>query len=91
MSIFILRILNHSTPILLLLWRNKYQLIYLDFWVDPKLNQMNVNYNFTGYYAIQVNSLTGSIASVDEYSNIPGNGMSIPLSTLKNVAFNIND
>lgn len=52
---------------------------------------MNVNYNFTGYYAIQVNSLTGSIASVDEYSNIPGNGMSIPLSTLKNVAFNIND
>jgi hypothetical protein len=39
---------------------------------------MPVNYNYTGYYALQLNYLDASGAfATDEYSNIPGNGMGV--------------
>jgi len=42
---------------------------------------MTTSYNYTGYYAIQVNFQNSSAASAfgtHEYSNIPGNSMSAP-------------
>jgi hypothetical protein len=47
---------------------------------------MNVNYNYTGYYAIQVNYLNNLNSATDEYSNIPGNGIISPTSRTASLA-----
>lgn len=43
---------------------------------------MTVNYNYTGYYAIQVNYLhSNGTYLTDEFSNIPGNSLATSLSS----------
>jgi hypothetical protein len=34
--------------------------LQLDFWTDTHSTLMNVNYNYTGFYAVQVNYLNGA-------------------------------
>lgn len=50
---------------------------------------MNVNYNYTGYYAIQVNYLNSGAFNTHAYSNIPGNG--IPALTSYSASVSNND
>jgi hypothetical protein len=62
-----------------------------DFWTDTHSTLMTVNYNYTGFYAVQVNYLSGSTTLTDEYSNIPGNSMTSPLSTVRSVSLTTDD
>lgn len=49
---------------------------------------MNVNYNYTGYYAVQVNYLNSGAFKTHEYSNIPGNGIATIASFSASVSNN---
>ena len=50
----------------------------LDFWLDTSSRPLTLSYNYTGYYAAQVNYQNGGAFSIHEYSNIPGNNMTYP-------------
>lgn len=64
-------------------------LIILDFWTDTHTQIMNVNYNYTGFYAVQVNYLNSGTFNTHEYSNIPGNA--IPALTSFSASVSNND
>jgi hypothetical protein len=49
--------------------------IILDFWLTSKSTTMNINYNYTGYYAIQVNTINSANTITEEMSNIPNSNM----------------
>ena len=39
-------------------------LFKVDFWIEPKTKLVNANYNYTGFYAIQVNYMVSGSPSV---------------------------
>jgi len=39
--------------------------LIIDFWLDNHTQNMAVNYNYTGYYAIQVNTILGGSSVTD--------------------------
>ena len=49
---------------------------------------MNVNYNYTGFYALQVNYLNAGAFDTHEYSNIPGNAITALTSYSASVSNN---
>ena len=52
---------------------------------------MTTSYNYTGYYAVQVNFQNSSASSpfgTHEFSNIPGKGMTSPSSTSASIQIN---
>lgn len=48
---------------------------YKDFWKIAKNDMMTCQYNYTGYYAIQVNYISNNIWISEDYSNIIGSQM----------------
>lgn len=91
-ALFIRHLPNHRIAFLFRFWRQQYTMIKIDFWLDAHSQPMTTSYNYTGYYAVQINHQNSSAASAfatHQFSNIPGNGITPP--TTSSVSLQVND
>ena len=47
----------------------------VEFWQRPKNEMLGCQYNFTGFYAVQVNFVSNNVQTSEELSNIVGSSM----------------
>lgn len=57
------RLRDNRAALLLRFRRDMYFMVKIDFWLDNHNQPMNTSYNYTGYYAVQVNYQNSSASS----------------------------